>query len=80
MAKRGKNEGSEFNPKNKKKRIRQISNREKIPYKEPVTQEQAIKTFKLENTNYLLMSITPYTFISFIILSLFKKKIFLLAP
>ena len=48
MAKRGKNEGSEFNPKNKKKRIRQISNREKIHYKEPVTQEQAIKTFKLD--------------------------------
>ena len=34
-------------------------------------------TFKLKDTNYLLISITPYTFFAFIILSLFRKKIFL---
>mgnify|MGYP001260992262 CR=1 FL=1 len=48
MAKRGKNEGSEFNSKDEKKRIEQISNRGKGPYKEPATQKQAIKTYKLD--------------------------------
>ena len=35
------------------------------------------KTFKLENTTYLLISITPYTFFSFLFLFLFRKKIFI---
>ena len=34
------------------------------------------KTFNIKNINYLLISINPYTFFSFIILSLFRKKIF----
>ena len=34
------------------------------------------KTFKDKNTNYLLISITPYTFFSFLFLFLFRKKIF----
>ena len=32
------------------------------------------KTFKLPNTNYLLVCITPFTFLSFLILFLFRKK------
>ena len=32
------------------------------------------KTFKIPNTSYLLVCITPYTFLSFLILFLFKKK------
>ena len=35
------------------------------------------KTFKLSNVSYLLISITPYTFFSFLILFLFRKKIFI---
>ena len=35
-----------------------------------------IKTFKNPNTRYLLVCITPYTFISFIFLFLCRKKIF----
>jgi glycosyltransferase involved in cell wall biosynthesis len=35
-----------------------------------------IKTFKLPETRYLIISITPYTFLSFLILFLFRKKIF----
>lgn len=35
-----------------------------------------IKTFKIIDVNYLLISITPHTFFSFIILLLFRKKIF----
>jgi len=34
------------------------------------------KTFKIPSTTYLLISITPYTFLSFLILFLFRKKIF----
>ena len=34
------------------------------------------KTFKKSNNIYLLISITPYTFFSFLILFFFKKKIF----
>ena len=34
------------------------------------------KTFKQPNAIYLLISITPYTFFSFLLLLLFKKKIF----
>ena len=34
------------------------------------------KTFSNKNTSYLIISITPYTFISFLILFLFRKKIF----
>ena len=34
------------------------------------------KTLKIKNTKYLLVCITPYTFLSFLILLLFKKKIF----
>ena len=33
-----------------------------------------IKTFRIPNPTYLLVSITPYTFFSFLILLLFKKK------
>ena len=32
------------------------------------------KTFKIPNTTYLLISITPYTFFSFLFLFLFRKK------
>ena len=32
------------------------------------------KTLKIKNTKYLLVCITPYTFLSFLILLLFKKK------
>ena len=35
-----------------------------------------IKTFKISEANYLLISINPYTFFSFIILFVFRKKIF----
>ena len=35
------------------------------------------KTFKLKNTNYLIISITPYTFFSYLLLFIFRKKIFL---
>ena len=34
------------------------------------------KTFSIKNVNYLLISINPYTFFSFITLFLFKKKVF----
>ena len=34
------------------------------------------KTFKIPNATYLLICITPYTFFSFILLFLFKKRIF----
>ena len=33
-------------------------------------------TFKKKDTNYLLISVTPYTFIAFIFLFIFRKKIF----
>ena len=33
-----------------------------------------LKTFKIQNVSYLLISITPYTFLSFLILFLFRKK------
>ncbi len=36
-----------------------------------------VKTFKIKNVSYLLVSITPYTFFSFLILFLFRKKIFI---
>ena len=32
------------------------------------------KTFKLKNTNYLIISITPYTFFSYLLLFIFRKK------
>ena len=35
------------------------------------------KTLKLPNVSYLLISITPYTFFSFLLLFLFRKKIFI---
>ncbi len=35
------------------------------------------KTFKFPNASYLLISITPYTFFSFLLLFLFRKKIFI---
>ena len=35
------------------------------------------KTLKFPNASYLLISITPYTFFSFLILYLFRKKIFI---
>ena len=35
------------------------------------------KTFKVKNSKYLIISITPYTFISFLFLLLFRKKVFL---
>jgi len=34
-------------------------------------------TFKAKNSKYLIISITPYTFISFLFLFLFRKKVFL---
>ena len=34
------------------------------------------KTFKQEEKNYLIISITPYTFFAYLILFIFKKKIF----
>ena len=36
-----------------------------------------IKTFKIPNARYLLICITPYTFFSFLVLYLFKKKTFI---
>jgi len=33
-----------------------------------------LKTFKIPNVSYLLVSITPYTFLSFLLLFLFRKK------
>ena len=36
-----------------------------------------INTFKKKNTSYLLITITPYTFIAFLVLFLFRKKIFI---
>jgi len=35
-----------------------------------------LKTFKNKNASYLLVCITPYTFLSFIFLFLFRKKVF----
>ena len=35
------------------------------------------KTFKKKNTKYLLISITPYTFFSYFLLFIFRKKVFL---
>ena len=35
-----------------------------------------IKTFKISKANYLLISINPYTFFSFFVLFVFRKKIF----
>jgi glycosyltransferase involved in cell wall biosynthesis len=35
-----------------------------------------LKTFKENNSNYLIVSITPYTFFSYLILFIFNKKIF----
>ena len=32
------------------------------------------KTFKIKNVSYLLVDITPYTFFSFLILFIFRKK------
>ena len=34
------------------------------------------KTFKISNPTYLIVCITPYTFISFLFLFIFKKKVF----
>ena len=34
------------------------------------------KTFKIPNVRYLLICITPYTFLSFLILFLFRKRVF----
>ena len=34
------------------------------------------KTFKYKDVNYLIISITPYTFFSYILLFIFRKKIF----
>ena len=34
-------------------------------------------TFKIKNSKYFIITITPYTFISFLFLCLFRKKIFL---
>jgi len=36
-----------------------------------------IKTFYLKNSKYLIITVTPYSFISFLILYIFKKKIFI---
>ena len=35
------------------------------------------KSLKIKNTNYLIVDITPYTFFCFLILFIFRKKIFL---
>ena len=35
-----------------------------------------VSSFKNKNTKYYIISITPYTFIAFIFLLIFKKKIF----
>ena len=35
-----------------------------------------LKTFKITNANYLLISVSPYTFFAFLILFIFRKKIF----
>ena len=38
---------------------------------------EVFKTFKYKGTNYLLISITPYTFFSYILLFFFGKKVFI---
>jgi len=35
-----------------------------------------LRTFKNKGCNYLLISVTPYTFVSFLILLIFRKKVF----
>ena len=35
-----------------------------------------LSTFKNENTKYYIITITPYTFLAFLFLALFKKKVF----
>ena len=35
------------------------------------------KTFRMKSSNYLLISITPYTFFAYLLLFLFRKKIFI---
>ena len=35
------------------------------------------KTFKKKESNYLLISITPYTFFAYLLLFIFRKKVFL---
>ena len=35
-----------------------------------------LKTFKYKEANYLIVSITPYTFFSYLLLFIFRKKIF----
>ena len=37
---------------------------------------ETIRTFKNKNTSYLLISITPYSFFSYLLLLIFRKKIF----
>ena len=64
--------------KSKTKRVQKINLTEiKIASNIFVFLHFIIKTFNIKNINYLLISINPYTFFSFIILSLFKKKIFI---
>tara|TARA_B100001029_G_C14728841_1_gene269190 strand:+ start:236 stop:433 length:198 start_codon:yes stop_codon:yes gene_type:complete len=48
MAKKSKNEGSEFYNKGKKKMTEPISKQGELPYKKPATQDQSIKSFKLD--------------------------------
>ncbi len=48
MAKRDKNQGSEYYENGKKKRIAKVSNKEELPYKEFGIQGQSIKSLKLD--------------------------------
>tara|TARA_B110001454_G_C12703948_1_gene427792 strand:- start:424 stop:1467 length:1044 start_codon:yes stop_codon:yes gene_type:complete len=36
-----------------------------------------VKTFKYKNAKYLLISVTPYTFVSYLLLFIFRKKTFI---
>ena len=64
--------------KSKIKRARKIS-LEKITASSNIFEffSKIVKTFKNDQTNYLIISITPYTFFAYLLLFLFRKKIFI---
>lgn len=64
--------------KSKVKRVQQINlSKVKIGSNIFLFLNLILKTFSEKNINYLLISINPYTFLSAVILLLFKKKVFI---
>ena len=63
--------------KSKIKRMRKI-NLKKIEISSNIFEffSKILKTFKNAQTNYLIISITPYTFFSYLLLFFFRKKVF----